>query len=95
MIDNKQKLLDAAERPLAEQGCGAISSRQIVADAEVNLAAIHYHFGLDEKACPWTRIYLLTIGLDHGRRSAIRPISASVHPVAISRRNVKTVRHCP
>jgi hypothetical protein len=72
MIDNKRKLLDAAERSLAEQGSGAISSRQIIADAEVNPAAIHYHFGLDEKAYPWTRTHLLTIGLDH-ERPAIRP----------------------
>ena len=45
MIDTKQKILDAAERIFAEQGYGAVSLRQIIADAEVNLAAIHYHFG--------------------------------------------------
>src|ERR1700691_1175466 len=45
MIDTKQKLLDAAERLFSEQGYGAVSLRQIIADAEVNLAAIHYHFG--------------------------------------------------
>jgi AcrR family transcriptional regulator len=45
MIDTKQKLLDAAERIFAERGYGAVSLRQIIADAQVNLAAIHYHFG--------------------------------------------------
>jgi len=45
MIDTKQKLLDSAERLFAEQGYGAVSLRQIIAEAEVNLAAIHYHFG--------------------------------------------------
>lgn len=45
MIDTKQKILDTAERLFAEQGYGAVSLRQIIADAEVNLAAIHYHFG--------------------------------------------------
>jgi AcrR family transcriptional regulator len=45
MIDTKRKLLDTAERLFAEQGYGAVSLRQIIADAEVNLAAIHYHFG--------------------------------------------------
>jgi AcrR family transcriptional regulator len=45
MIDTKQKLLDAAERLFSQQGYGAVSLRQIIADAEVNLAAIHYHFG--------------------------------------------------
>src|SRR5580658_4365705 len=45
MIDTKGKILDTAERLFAEQGYGAVSLRQIIADAEVNLAAIHYHFG--------------------------------------------------
>jgi AcrR family transcriptional regulator len=45
MIETKQKLLDAAERLFSEQGYGAVSLRQIIADADVNLAAIHYHFG--------------------------------------------------
>lgn len=45
MIETKQKILDTAERLFAEQGYGAVSLRQIIGDAEVNLAAIHYHFG--------------------------------------------------
>jgi AcrR family transcriptional regulator len=45
MIGTRQKLLDTAERMFAEQGYGAVSLRQIIAEAEVNLAAIHYHFG--------------------------------------------------
>ena len=64
MIDTKRKLLDTAERMFAEQGYGAVSLRQIIAEAGVNLAAIHYHFGskqelLDEvilrKAGPMNR----------------------------------------
>src|SRR5271156_1030141 len=49
MIDTRQKLLDTAERMFAEQGYGAVSLRQIIAEAEVNLAAIHYHFGSKEE----------------------------------------------
>jgi AcrR family transcriptional regulator len=45
MIETRQKLLDAAERMFAGQGYGAVSLRQIIADAGANLAAIHYHFG--------------------------------------------------
>jgi len=45
MIDTKKKLLDAAERLFSQHGYGAVSLRQIIADAAVNLAAIHYHFG--------------------------------------------------
>lgn len=45
MIDTKQKILDAAERLFGEQGYCATSLRQIIAEAGVNLAAIHYHYG--------------------------------------------------
>src|SRR3954466_16165645 len=45
MLDTKQKILDAAEKLIAEQGYAATSLRQIIAAAEVNLAAVHYHFG--------------------------------------------------
>lgn len=45
MSDTKQKILDAAERLFGENGYDATSLRQIIAEAGVNLAAIHYHFG--------------------------------------------------
>jgi len=49
MIETKQKILDAAERLIAEQGYAATSLRHIIAEAGVNLAAIHYHFGSKEE----------------------------------------------
>lgn len=45
MSNTKQKILDTAERLFGEQGYDATSLRQIIAEAGVNLAAIHYHFG--------------------------------------------------
>jgi AcrR family transcriptional regulator len=45
MIDTKHKILDAAERLISEHGCAATSLRQIIAEAGVNLASVHYHFG--------------------------------------------------
>lgn len=45
--DTKQRILDAAERLFADQGFSA-SMRQVTADAGVNLAAVHYHFGSKE-----------------------------------------------
>src|SRR6476661_8456099 len=45
MIGTKQKILDAAEQLIAEQGYAGTSLRQIIASAGVNLASIHYHFG--------------------------------------------------
>jgi AcrR family transcriptional regulator len=49
MTDTKQKILDAAERLIAEQGYAATSLRQIIAEAGVNLASVHYHFGSKEE----------------------------------------------
>lgn len=43
MIDTKSKILDAAERLLAEHGT-EVSLRDITTGAGVNLAAVNYHF---------------------------------------------------
>jgi len=48
MNDTKEKILDTAERLIGEQGYAATSLRQIIAEAGVNLAAVHYHFGSKE-----------------------------------------------
>jgi AcrR family transcriptional regulator len=45
MIDTKRKILDAAEELFGEYGYSATSLRHIISRAQVNLAAIHYHFG--------------------------------------------------
>ena len=43
--DTCQRLLDAAETLFAEHGFADTSLRAITAQAEANLAAVHYHFG--------------------------------------------------
>jgi AcrR family transcriptional regulator len=45
MNTTKQKILDTAERLFGEYGYSATSLRHIISEAQVNLAAIHYHFG--------------------------------------------------
>jgi AcrR family transcriptional regulator len=40
----KERLLDTAERLFSEHGYAATSLRGIIAEAGVNLAAVHYHF---------------------------------------------------
>jgi AcrR family transcriptional regulator len=40
----KERILDTAERLFSEHGYAATSLRSIIAEAEVNLAAVHYHF---------------------------------------------------
>jgi len=42
--DTKERILDTAERLFAKQGYAATSLRGIIAEAGVNLAAVHYHF---------------------------------------------------
>jgi len=49
MTDTKDKILDTAERLIGEQGYAATSLRHIIAEAGVNLAAVHYHFGSKEE----------------------------------------------
>jgi len=48
MGDTKEKILDTAERLFADRGYAATSLRQVIAAAEVNIAAVHYHFGTKE-----------------------------------------------
>jgi AcrR family transcriptional regulator len=49
MVDTKQRILDTAERLFGEQGFGATSLRHVIAEAGVNIAAVHYHFGSKEE----------------------------------------------
>ena len=46
--DTKEQILDAAEQLIAEKGIDAVSLRAITTAADVNLAAVHYHFGSKE-----------------------------------------------
>ncbi|MCH8124374.1 TetR family transcriptional regulator [candidate division KSB1 bacterium] len=51
-LDTRTRLLDVAEELFAEKGIGSTSLRKIIAEAGVNLASIHYHFGSKE-ALAW------------------------------------------
>jgi AcrR family transcriptional regulator len=43
-LDTKHRILDSAERLFSDNGFEGTSLRAIIADAKVNLAAIHYHY---------------------------------------------------
>jgi len=43
-VDTKTRILDAAEKLFGQNGFDATSLRDITAEAEVNLAAVNYHF---------------------------------------------------
>jgi AcrR family transcriptional regulator len=45
LSDTKQRILDAAERLFGEEGFDGTSMRAVTAAADVNLAAVNYHFG--------------------------------------------------
>lgn len=47
--DTKDRILEAAEALFARQGFVATSLRNVIAEAGVNLAAVHYHFGSKEE----------------------------------------------
>ncbi|NEP17789.1 MAG: TetR/AcrR family transcriptional regulator [Leptolyngbya sp. SIO4C1] len=47
--DTKTQILDVAERLIAEKGFTGTTLRNIVSEADVNLAAVHYHFGSKEE----------------------------------------------
>ena len=47
--DTRQRILDVAEELFTEQGFDATTLRQITGAAEVNLAAVNYHFGSKEE----------------------------------------------
>jgi AcrR family transcriptional regulator len=44
VTETKQRILDVAEELFADQGFGGTSLRAIITAADVNLAAVHYHF---------------------------------------------------
>lgn len=47
--DTKQRILDTAERLFADKGFVETSMRALTQAAQVNLAAVHYHFGSKER----------------------------------------------
>ena len=47
-VDTKQQILDVAERHFAVYGYAGSSVRGIIKDANVNIAAVAYHFGTKE-----------------------------------------------
>ncbi len=44
-FSTKERILDTAEHLFAEQGFASTSMRQLTGHAEVNIAAVNYHFG--------------------------------------------------
>lgn len=47
-MDTPSRILEVAEKLFAEQGFRAVSLRSITRASDVNIAAVHYHFGSKE-----------------------------------------------
>lgn len=47
--DTKEQILNVAERLFAENGFAGTSLRSVIKEADVNLSAVHYHFGSKEE----------------------------------------------
>jgi AcrR family transcriptional regulator len=47
--DTKEQIISVAERLFAERGFAGTTLRNVIGEADVNLAAVHYHFGSKEE----------------------------------------------
>ena len=48
-IDTQEQILNVAEQLFAENGFAGTSLRSVIREADVNLSAVHYHFGSKEE----------------------------------------------
>ncbi|MEM9922614.1 MAG: TetR/AcrR family transcriptional regulator [Cyanobacteria bacterium P01_D01_bin.50] len=48
-IDTKEQILNVAEKQFGEKGFAGTTLRGVIREAEVNIAAVHYHFGSKEE----------------------------------------------
>jgi AcrR family transcriptional regulator len=48
-IDTKEQIISVAKRLFAERGFAGTTLRNVISEANVNLAAVHYHFGSKEE----------------------------------------------
>lgn len=95
--DTCERILDAAERLFASDGIDATSLRHITRTADVNLAAVHYHFGskdglldavVERRAQPVNAAQATALEklADAGSPSVAQILHAFLEPVAESHR---------
>jgi len=73
------RLLDAAERLVADRGLAATSVRAICAEAGANVAAVHYHFG-SKDALVDAVLERRMADLTAPRLAMLEPLEAQAHP---------------
>jgi AcrR family transcriptional regulator len=78
----EDRLLEVAERLVAERGVDAVSVRSVTAEAGANVAAIHYHFG--SKAALVRAVLERRIPEATARRDVLlRALEAAPHPPSL------------
>jgi len=92
-MSTKNKILDAAEHLFADKGFNGTSLREITSLAEVNLAAVNYHFGSKKElikavmsrymneVSPRLEAALITICQQEKQPSLIEVFSAFIEPL--------------
>ncbi|WDE13901.1 TetR/AcrR family transcriptional regulator [Thalassomonas haliotis] len=92
-MSTKNKILDAAEQLFADKGFNGTSLREITSQAEVNLAAVNYHFGSKKELIkavmsrymnelsPRLESALEAVCQQQGQPSLIQVFSAFVEPL--------------
>ncbi|MES2697942.1 MAG: TetR family transcriptional regulator, partial [Verrucomicrobiota bacterium] len=81
--DTRDRILDAAERLFGAHGFDGTSLRQITKSAEVNLAAVNYHFGSKEDL--YAQVFVRRIVPINARRMAMLDaavVAAGEQPVS-------------
>ena len=81
-FSTKDRILNAAEGLFAQQGFAGTSLREVTSRADVNIAAVNYHFGSKEK--------LITQAIRHLDRADKRRIDRRLHSYCLCR--VKRLR---
>jgi AcrR family transcriptional regulator len=103
--DTKTKILDAAEKLFAREGFHATSLRMLTSEAEVNLAAVNYHFGskeelikavIERRLLPLNKLRIqklqeIKVQAEHeGRRPGVREVvKAFIEPTFAFRKSGK------
>ena len=75
MDDTRQKLIDVAGQTFSEKGFEATTVREVCQLAGVNIAAIHYHFGIGDACAPRPLSMLIASrgwSISIGRSTALR-----------------------
>src|SRR5215831_1205513 len=78
-------ILAAAERLYADRGFGDVTLRDIVAEANVNLAAVNYHFGSKDELIAELFVTRSLARIARGGRSRQRPRQCGRHPARAGR----------